>query len=44
MNRLINLLLIVGIGVAVIASFGYLELDLGELGSARRMPNTAASR
>ncbi len=34
MNRLINLLLIVGIGVAVIASFGYLELDLGELGSA----------
>lgn len=34
MNRLINLLLVVGIGVAVIASFGYLELDLGELGSA----------
>ena len=34
MSRLINLLLIVGIGVAVIASFGYLELDLGELGSA----------
>jgi phosphonate transport system permease protein len=34
MNRLFNLLLIVGIGVAVIASFGYLELDLGELGSA----------
>jgi phosphonate transport system permease protein len=35
MNRLINLLLLVGIGVAVIASFGYLELDLGELGGHR---------
>jgi len=34
MSRLINLLLIVVIGFAVIASFGYLELDLGELGSA----------
>ncbi|RVD79517.1 phosphonate ABC transporter, permease protein PhnE [Pseudomonas koreensis] len=33
MNRLINLLLIVGIGVAVIASFGYLQLDLSDLGS-----------
>jgi phosphonate transport system permease protein len=34
MNRLLNLLLIAAIGAAVIASFGYLELDLGELGSA----------
>jgi phosphonate transport system permease protein len=34
MNRLLNLLLIAGIGAAVIASFGYLELDFGELGSA----------
>jgi phosphonate transport system permease protein len=34
MNRLLNLLLIAGIGAAVIASFAYLELDLGELGSA----------
>ncbi|MFJ2709718.1 phosphonate ABC transporter, permease protein PhnE [Pseudomonas sp. NPDC087346] len=34
MNRLLNLLLIAGIGAAVIASFAYLGLDLGELGSA----------
>ncbi|MFJ5254898.1 phosphonate ABC transporter, permease protein PhnE [Pseudomonas sp. NPDC088414] len=42
MNRLINLLLIVGIGVAVIASFGYLELDLGELGSANSLKQMGA--
>ncbi|GGK33466.1 phosphonate transport system permease protein [Pseudomonas koreensis] len=42
MNRLINLLLIVGIGVAVIASFGYLELDLGELGSATSLKQMGA--
>ncbi|WP_445178098.1 phosphonate ABC transporter, permease protein PhnE [Pseudomonas sp. McL0111] len=34
MNRLLNLLLIAAIGAAVIASFAYLGLDLGELGSA----------
>jgi phosphonate transport system permease protein len=34
MNRLLNLLLIAAIGAAVIASFAYLELDFGELGSA----------
>lgn len=34
MSRLLNLLLIAGIGAAVIASFAYLGLDLGELGSA----------
>ena len=42
MNRLINLLLIVGIGVAVIASFGYLKLDLGELGSATSLKQMGA--
>ncbi|HEX4550120.1 MULTISPECIES: phosphonate ABC transporter, permease protein PhnE [unclassified Pseudomonas] len=42
MNRLINLLLIVGIGVAVIASFGYLGLDLGELGSATSLKQMGA--
>ena len=42
MNRLINLLLIVGIGVAVMASFGYLELDLGELGSATSLKQMGA--
>jgi phosphonate transport system permease protein len=42
MNRLINLLLIVAIGVAVIASFGYLKLDLGELGSATSLKQMGA--
>lgn len=42
MNRLINLLLVVGIGVAVIASFGNLELDLGELGSATSLKQMGA--
>ena len=31
MNRLINLLLILGIGTAVVASIRYLGIDLGEL-------------
>ncbi|MBI3907675.1 MAG: phosphonate ABC transporter, permease protein PhnE, partial [Pseudomonas fluorescens] len=31
MNRLINLLLILCIGAAVVASFRYLGIDLGEL-------------
>ncbi|WP_025113496.1 phosphonate ABC transporter, permease protein PhnE [Pseudomonas sp. H1h] len=42
MSRLINLLLIVGIGVAVIASFGYLELDLGELASSTSLKQMGA--
>ena len=42
MNRLINLLLIAGIGVAVIASFIYLGLDLGELGSATSLNQMGA--
>ncbi|MHB2060814.1 phosphonate ABC transporter, permease protein PhnE [Pseudomonas monsensis] len=42
MNRLINLLLIAGIGVAVIASFAYLGLDLGELGSATSLKQMGA--
>ncbi|MDX9669411.1 MULTISPECIES: phosphonate ABC transporter, permease protein PhnE [unclassified Pseudomonas] len=42
MNRLINLLLIVGIGVAVVASFGYLELDLGDLGSSASLKQMGA--
>ncbi|PTT02352.1 PhnE/PtxC family ABC transporter permease, partial [Pseudomonas sp. HMWF006] len=42
MNRLINLLLIAGIGVAVIASFAYLSLDLGELGSATSLKQMGA--
>lgn len=42
MNRLINLLLIAGIGVAVIASFTYLSLDISELGSATSLKQMAA--
>ena len=42
MNRLINLLLIVAIGVAVIASFGYLDLDLDELGNATSLKQMGA--
>ncbi|WDR35383.1 phosphonate ABC transporter, permease protein PhnE [Pseudomonas serboccidentalis] len=42
MNRLINLLLIVGIGVAVIASFGYLQLDLSDLGSSASLKQMGA--
>ena len=42
MNRLINLLLIAGIGAAVIASFIYLGLDLGELGTATSLKQMGA--
>ena len=42
MNRLINLLLIAGIGVAIFASFAYLSLDLGELGSATSLKQMGA--
>lgn len=34
MNRLINLVLLLGIGVAIVASFSYLGIDLGELAPA----------
>ena len=40
MNRLINLLLILRIGAAVVASFSYLAIDLGGLAA----PAAASSR
>ncbi|MBV4477673.1 MULTISPECIES: phosphonate ABC transporter, permease protein PhnE [Pseudomonas] len=42
MNRLINLLLIIGIALAVIASFGYLSLNLEELASANSLKQMGA--
>lgn len=42
MNRLINLALIIGIVAAVIASFSYLGLDLGELSSANSLKQMGA--
>ena len=43
MNRLINLLLIAGIALAVIASFAYLGLDLGEVCSATSVKQMGSS-
>ncbi|MCU0121768.1 phosphonate ABC transporter, permease protein PhnE [Pseudomonas sp. B2M1-30] len=42
MNRLINLLLIIAIAVAVVASFGYLSLNLEELASANSLKQMGA--
>ncbi|MDO9328400.1 MAG: phosphonate ABC transporter, permease protein PhnE [Pseudomonas sp.] len=42
MNRLINLVLLLGIGAAAVASFIYLGIDLGELGSAGNLKQMAA--
>lgn len=42
MNRLINLVLLLGIGAAAVASFIYLSIDLGELGSAGNLKQMAA--
>ncbi|MHA3737774.1 phosphonate ABC transporter, permease protein PhnE [Pseudomonas sp. Eth.TT006] len=42
MNRLLNLLLMVAIGAAVVASFGYLQLDLDELGSSTSLKQMGA--
>lgn len=42
MNRLINLALLLGIGAAVIASFIYLGIDLGELGATGNLERMAA--
>ncbi|MGB5829287.1 MAG: phosphonate ABC transporter, permease protein PhnE [Pseudomonas mandelii] len=42
MNRLINLVLLLGIGAAADASFIYLSIDLGELGSAGNLKQMAA--
>lgn len=42
MNRLINLLLVGGIGAAVIASFIYLGIDLGELGDSGNLAQMGA--
>ena len=42
MNRLINLLLIIGIALAVIASFGYLSLNLEELANANSLKQMGA--
>ena len=42
MNRLFNLLLVLGIGAAVIASFAYLGIDFGELGSTRSLNQMGA--
>ena len=42
MNRLFNLALLLGIGGAVIASFIYLGIDLGELGSTGNLNQMGA--
>ncbi|MEB0150541.1 phosphonate ABC transporter, permease protein PhnE [Pseudomonas sp. CCC2.2] len=42
MNRLFNLLLVLGIGAAVIASFAYLGIDFGELDSTRSLNQMGA--
>ncbi|MGE8180092.1 MULTISPECIES: phosphonate ABC transporter, permease protein PhnE [Pseudomonas] len=42
MNRLINLVLLLSIGAAAVASFNYLGIDLGELGSAGNLKQMAA--
>ena len=42
MNRLINLVLLLSIGAAAVASFIYLGIDLGELGSAGNLKQMAA--
>ncbi len=42
MNRLINLVLLMSIGAAAVASFIYLGIDLGELGSAGNLKQMAA--
>jgi phosphonate transport system permease protein len=42
MNRLINLLLVLGIGAAVVTSFSYLGVDLGELGSSGNLKQMGA--
>ncbi|MGJ7515684.1 phosphonate ABC transporter, permease protein PhnE [Pseudomonas baetica] len=42
MNRLINLALLLCIGVAVIASFGYLGIDLGALGDSDNLKQMGA--
>ncbi|HEF4760771.1 TPA: phosphonate ABC transporter, permease protein PhnE [Pseudomonas putida] len=42
MNRLINLTLLLCIGVAVVASFGYLGIDLGALGDSDNLKQMGA--
>jgi phosphonate transport system permease protein len=42
MNRLINLALILLIGIAVVVSFSYLNIDLGELGAAGNLKQMGA--
>ncbi|MBV4458087.1 phosphonate ABC transporter, permease protein PhnE [Pseudomonas sp. COR58] len=42
MKRLVNALLVMAIGWAVVASFAYLELDLAELGSAASLKQMGA--
>ena len=42
MNRLINLALVLGIGVAVVASFSYLGIDLSELGASGNLKQMGA--
>ena len=42
MNRLLNLILLLCIGAAVVASFIYLSIDLGELGSSGNLNRMGA--
>jgi len=42
MNRLINLALLLGIGAAIVASFSYLGIDLGELGASGNLKQMGA--
>lgn len=50
MNRLINALIVLCIGAAVVASFLYLGIDLGELGDSGNltrmglMPSASSAR
>lgn len=42
MNRLINAAIVLCLGAAVIASFVYLGIDLGELGDSRNLHQMGA--
>lgn len=42
MNRLINAVIVLGIGAAVVASFIYLGIDLGELGDSGNLHQMGA--
>lgn len=44
MNRLLNTLMLLGIGAAVVASFAYLSIDLGALADNANLAKWALMR